>query len=345
MIDNWKTPLLLFLATFVTTTFCRFGFDGGLLYQMLLSSCLAVLGADTPVHWNVFRELLWQSLLFSLPLMIILTCHEFGHFLQSRRYKVRSSLPYFIPVPFGLLGTLGAVIVMDDRVPNSKALFDIGISGPLAGLVPTLIFLYWGIQQSYIVPMPEGELLLGDPLLMQWTALWIYGEIPPDMILQSHPFATAAWAGLLLTSLNLMPVGQLDGGHVFHSLLGKYSPILMKTGFYLAVVLLIYYRLWHWSLIILLLAAVGITHPPTSNDAMRLNWFRRVLGWATLAFVVIGFAPNPITFNDEQPAVANQPVWYCRLKNPCSPQSRLPSITSCCKIIQKRQNNISFVSF
>lgn len=309
---NWKKPLILFLATFFTATFCRFSFDGGILYQILVTTYLQVLGADTQEPWYRVRELLWQSLQFSLPLMLILTCHEFGHFFQSRYYHVRSSLPYFIPVPFGLLGTLGAVIVMDDRVPNSKALFDIGITGPLAGLIPTLFFLYWGVHLSYIVPIPEGAMLLGDPLLMQWTAAWIFGHIPSDMTLQLHPYAMAAWAGLLLTSLNLMPAGQLDGGHIFHSLLGKYSPPLMKAGFCAAVILLVCYSLWHWSLLILLLAVTGITHPPTTNDAIPLGWFRRVLGWSTLAFIVIGFVPTPISLDEYQPAEKNSD-YFCRM--------------------------------
>jgi membrane-associated protease RseP (regulator of RpoE activity) len=312
MIQNWKTPLLLYLATFFTTTFCRFGFDGGLLYHTVLSFTLFVIGSDTETHWQILGELLWLSLQFSLPLMFILTCHECGHFIQSRRYGVRSTLPYFLPIPFGLLGTLGAVIAMDDRVPNTKALFDIGISGPLAGLVPTLFFLYFGIHWSYIVPIPEEQILLGDPLLMQWLTTWMYGPIPSDMTLSIHPFAMAAWTGLLLTSLNLMPFGQLDGGHVFYALLGHYATMLMRAGFFAAVILLIWFQLWHWTLLLILLAFVGITHPPTANDAVPLTWFRRCLGWATLAFIIIGFTPVPLSFSDDAaPAESPKPVWYC----------------------------------
>ncbi|MDR0327026.1 MAG: site-2 protease family protein, partial [Planctomycetaceae bacterium] len=253
---NWKLPLLLYLATWLTTTFCRFFVDGDVeniknhvLYNLLLSLCLSVSGTESASqYWLLFGDRLWEALQFSTALMLILTCHELGHYIQSRRYGVQSSLPYFLPMPLGPLGTFGAVIVMDDDVPNSRALFDIGISGPLAGLIPSLIFLYYGIQWSYLGPRQPGGIYFGDPLIFQWTIYWIYGYIPPDMMLYWHPVAFAAWAGLLVTTLNLIPFGQLDGGHILYAMLGRKSIPFVRCIFVAAIIAVASFRLWHWSL-------------------------------------------------------------------------------------------------
>jgi len=307
---NWKLPLLLFLATCLTTTFCRIEFGNDVLYKFLLSLCLIVAGTESaPQYWINFTSALWQALQFSSALILILSCHELGHYFQSRRYRVRSSLPFFIPLPFGPFGTLGAVIAMDDEVPHSKALFDIGISGPLAGLIPTLIFLYYGIQWSYIGPRQIGAIEFGDPLLMQWTIHWMFGYLPPDMTIYLHPLAMAAWSGLLLTSLNLMPFSQLDGGHIIYALLGRKSVPLIYCLFVAVILAVTWYQLWHWSLPLILIALIGIAHPPTANDAMPLGWFRRCLGWATLLFIVIGLVPTPWTFDGYMPP--EKPSWYC----------------------------------
>jgi membrane-associated protease RseP (regulator of RpoE activity) len=297
---HWQLPLLLFLATCLTTTAFRLGFNDSVIYQFCVSLLLTVTDIDQAKKaWELFGSVLYEALEFSVPLMFILTCHEFGHYFQSRRYRVRSSLPYFIPLPFGPFGTFGAVIAMDGDIPHSKALFDIGISGPLAGLIPTLVLLYFGIKWSYLVPITgEVDMMMGEPLLFQYVTQWIFGDIPPDMTLVLHPVAMASWAGLLLTSLNLMPFGQLDGGHVFHALLGRYAGPMSKFCFVTVLLLVIWFRLWHWSLILLLLAFIGVTHPPTANDTMPLSPFRRVLGWGTLAFILIGFTPTPLSLTE-----------------------------------------------
>ena len=311
---NWKLPLLLYLATWLTTTFCRFEFGNETLYYFLLSLCLSVAGVESATqHWLLFGQHLWNALLFSTALMFILTCHELGHYLQSRRYRLRSSLPFFLPMPFGPFGTFGAVIKMDDEVPNSRALFDIGISGPLAGLIPTLIFLYYGVQWSYLGPQQTGEMEIADPLLFQWMTYWIFGHIPPDMILHKHPVAFAAWAGLLLTTLNLIPFSQLDGGHVFYALLGRRSIRIVHCIFIATIIAVAWFQLWHWSLLLILIAVMGISHPPTANDTVPLKPFRHCLGWATLLFVFIGFTPTLLNTDDYDPD--HKPVWYCLQTN------------------------------
>jgi membrane-associated protease RseP (regulator of RpoE activity) len=309
----WKLPLLLYVVTWLTTTGFRFDFDTGVIYQFFLSLMLSLSGSDLSGDaWWVFQQQLYQGILFSVPLMLILTCHELGHFIQMRRYGVHSSLPYFIPMPIGPFGTLGAVIAMDGHIPNARALFDIGISGPIAGLIPTLFCLYFGIKWSYFVPISvSGDMMFGNPLLFQSMIYWIFGSMPPDVFLYLHPVGLAGWVGLFLTSLNLMPFGQLDGGHVFYSLLGRRASAVSWGVFYVVIILVIWFRLWHWSLILILLAWIGITHPPTANETITLTPFRRILGWGILMFIVFGFTPTPIIINDP-PQTPNSPRMYCQ---------------------------------
>ncbi|MDR0522758.1 MAG: site-2 protease family protein [Planctomycetaceae bacterium] len=304
----WKLALLLYAATWFTTTFCRFGFDDGVLSRFLFAVCLSAAGVESAaLYWTQFCTVFWHAILFSGGLMFILTCHELGHFIQSRRFRVRSSPPLFLPMPFGAFGTLGAVIAMDEEVPNRRALFDIGISGPLAGLIPSLIFLYFGIKWSSIGPLPGG-FEFGYPLLFQWAVYWIYGPLPPQMTLVMHPIAMAAWAGLLLTSINLMPFSQLDGGHVFYAMLGNHSYPAVKIIFTAVLIAVCWYQLWHWSLLLLLIVLAGIQHPPVRDGKLPISWFRCGLGWATLLFVFIGLAPTPLDIRQETP---QKPVYYC----------------------------------
>lgn len=319
---NWKLPLLLYVLTWLATSGFRLD-NFSFFYQLFLSILLFPLNSELAREaWGGFFEILLQGLEFSVPLMFILTCHELGHYIQTRRYGVYSSLPYFIPMPFGPFGTLGAVIAMDGRIPNSRALFDIGISGPLAGLVPTLFCLYFGVQWSYLVPTSSaGEMVFGFPLLFQYLTYWFYGPIPPDVSLAIHPVAKAGWVGLFLTSLNLMPFSQLDGGHVFYALVGRRAGFFSWVVFYAIILLVVLFQLWHWVLILFILAAIGVSHPPTANDSVPLTPVRRVLGWATLAFVFIGLTPTPISLNepenpDEVPGI------YCFSE---LPQDSLPA--------------------
>lgn len=306
---SWRVPLLLYLLTWITTTAVRDGAPAMSLVSALLLSFgtedHAVLLAN---FGTLFTQAILDGLWFSVPLMFILSCHELGHFMQSRRYRVAASLPYFIPLPIGPFGTLGAVIVMDGQIPHSKALFDIGIFGPLAGLVPTLICCYVGIEWSLLAPrdFAVGELIFGDPLLFQWLTRFIHGEMAAGITLCAHPVAMAGWIGLLLTSLNLMPFGQLDGGHVFHALCGRKAAWLSRGIYYAIIIAVLWFQLWHWLLLLFLLAVMGISHPATQNDSMPLGITRRVLGWCTLAFVLIGLTPVPMQV-EENVSPENEP--------------------------------------
>jgi membrane-associated protease RseP (regulator of RpoE activity) len=254
---RWKLPLALFLATCLSTYLV----GGGV---------------------------------YALCLMTILVCHEAGHYLQTRRYGVLATYPIFLPLPVPPIGTFGAVIAMDARIKDRKALFDIGISGPLAGLVPTLVFCVLGLYYfSEPGPIRPDASQFGDPLLLKLLFRLRFGSLPQGHDVYMGPMGIAAWVGLLITSLNLFPIGQLDGGHVLYALLRRRAhpiAIFLLFGAMAAVVWLEYY--W-WTLMVVLLLFFGPKHPPTANDNVPLGPVRVALGWLTLGFLVLGFTPNP----------------------------------------------------
>lgn len=285
-------PVLLFVAT-CGTTFMAGTFLGGHLDVLLWMLANQVLPEAA-----FLGSMVVAGLSYSVPVMTILATHEAGHFIQARRYGVRCSLPYFIPVPLPPLGTFGAVIGMDSRVRDRKALFDIGISGPLAGLVPTIAFCIWGLSLSkYGAPHPQA-MQFGDPLLFKLLAGWVMGPAPAGSEIIAHPIAFAGWVGLLVTSINLLPVGQLDGGHVLYALLRHrarlVASIVLACAAGAVIIGMVVYHYPGWVLMLAMLLLMGPRHPPTRNDYVRLGPVRVLLGWVTLAFIVLGLTPMPI---------------------------------------------------
>jgi membrane-associated protease RseP (regulator of RpoE activity) len=273
---RWRLPVLLFVATCMTT---------------LLAGTQEAKGDA-----NGWLAALAAGLCYSIPVMTILFCHEMGHFLQAHRYGVYASLPYFIPMPAPPFGTFGAVIAMEPRVGSRRALFDIGISGPLAGLVPTFIFLVIGLYLSHPAAPKEGEAVVGASLLFQFMVVRIVGPVPVGHGVKMNPMAFAGWVGLFITSLNLIPIGQLDGGHVLYALLRRKAHKVATVLLFSAMFLVIwkYQYLWQWTVMLLLLLLMGPIHPPTANDEEPLGLGRIILGWLTLAFILVGFTPVPL---------------------------------------------------
>lgn len=233
------------------------------------------------------------GLAFSVALMLTLTCHELGHYLQARRYGVPASLPYFLPMPLTVIGTLGAVIAMHPGMGNRRSLFDIAISGPLAGLVPALVFSAIGLALSEVSPAGQGFLALGEPLLFQGLAYAIVGPLPEGMEIYLHPLGYAGWVGIFITALNLIPIGQLDGGHVLYALVRGKARVVASGLLIAAAVAVVAFGYWGWTLMLLLLLVMGPIHPPTADDSVPLGPIRTGLGWSALAFVSIGFTPTP----------------------------------------------------
>jgi len=231
---------------------------------------------------------------FAVALMGILLAHEFGHYFQARRYGVPASLPYFLPMPLSPIGTLGAVIAMRPQGADRRALFDVAITGPIAGLIPALGCSYFGLTMSRFVTAEGADNLvtLGEPLIFKAMSYLIYGPLPEGQDIVLHPIAYAGWVGLLITALNLMPIGQLDGGHILYSLLPRYAFAVSLTLLYGAIVATIFWRLWHWSLMLLLLVLL-VRHPPAAREEVPIDRTRVVLGWLMLLFVLVGFTPTP----------------------------------------------------
>ncbi len=237
-----------------------------------------------------------RSWAYTGAIMSILFCHEMGHYLMARKYRIRATLPYFIPLPLPPFGTLGAIIRMGHIVPNRKALFDVGIGGPLAGLVVTLAAIIYGLDHSQVVALSsfsQGSLQLGDSLLFKWLSHIIVGSVPDGYDIVLHPVAYAGWVGLLVTALNLLPVGQLDGGHVVYALLGgKKSKIIfyaVMAGF--TIVLIFFY--WGWFLMALFILLFGFKHPPPMDDYTPIGRGRTLLGIFILIVFFLSFTPVP----------------------------------------------------
>jgi len=236
-----------------------------------------------------------QGLKYSVCVLAILLSHEMGHFLQALRYGAPATLPFFLPMPFSPVGTFGAVIAMDTRRLDRRALFDIGVTGPLAGLIPALIFTVVGLYQSHVVPMTRaaGVMELGEPLVFTWLTRLIHGPLPEGYTVMLGPMAFAGWVGMLITALNLIPIGQLDGGHILYALLGRKANIVGMFLLLAAIVAVVIAGYWGWLIMIFLLGLLGPEHPPTANDRAPLGAFRIILGWLALAFIVVGFTPEP----------------------------------------------------
>ncbi len=261
----------------------------------LFAILLAATCFSTFVAGNGLNSLL-EGLTYSVCVITILLCHEMGHFLQAVRYRAPATLPIFLPMPFSPIGTFGAVIAMDTRRLDRRELFDIGISGPLAGLIPAIIFCVVGLYYSDVRPLQVGvdSIQLGEPLVFRWLARLFFGDIPDTHSVYLSSMAFAGWVGLLITSLNLIPIGQLDGGHVLYALLGPIANLVSLLVLMAATVAVVLGGYWGWILLLFLLGLMGPAHPPTADDQAPLGSTRRVLGWAVLLLPIIGFTPQPL---------------------------------------------------
>jgi membrane-associated protease RseP (regulator of RpoE activity) len=236
----------------------------------------------------------------SLPLLLILFCHEMGHYLACRRYGLPTTLPYFLPAPIGL-GTFGAFIRIRAPIANKRQLFDVGASGPFAGFAALLPFLVYGLAHSRPAYLPVAEkaeetlaviFLPGQNLAMRLGSSFFHGPLPHGYVLDLHPFALAAWFGLLATAINLIPLGQLDGGHILYAVLGRAQrrlaiPLWIGLG-----IAALFYRGWLiWCVLVLIL---GLRHPPLRDESVPLDRERLFLALIALGILILSFIPIPI---------------------------------------------------
>ncbi|MBH0202265.1 MAG: site-2 protease family protein [Nitrospira sp.] len=282
--SKWTLPTVLFLLTIFTTLWAG-------AYQAYNGP------ARGPLDFLLSApETLWRGIPFAGALLFILTTHELGHYLLSKIHRVPASLPLFIPGPPHFIGTFGAIIRMRGPILSRRALFDIGVAGPLAGFVVALVALIVGLSLSTVVDRAGTHgLQLGEPLLLQFMSWVIVGPLPPEADVVLHPIGFAAWFGLFVTSLNLLPIGQLDGGHVAYALWGRrqrtmalaFLPVLLALGFYG----------WPgWFLWAFMAGLWGLGHPPVMDPHVPLGRNRVIVGWIAFAVFVVTFAPVPFSF-------------------------------------------------
>lgn len=291
----WLHALLL-LLTMLTTTVVGAGlarsFAAGRPFDY------DVTGGYT-LMWHNPAYLL-EGLPFSLTLMLILMAHEMGHYLAARYYRVDATLPFFLPAPT-LIGTFGAFIRIRSAIVARRILFDIGIAGPLAGFAMLILPMAAGVSLSKVIPGigAQGQFVYGTPLILRWFEWMIFPGVPSSDI-YLNPVARAAWVGLLATALNLLPIGQLDGGHVLYSFLGEKTRILsrifaiMLAGLGATQLFTSDYKvgyLWlFWSVLLFLF---GMRHP-TIVDPSPLSRTRRWLGFLALLIFILSFTPAPV---------------------------------------------------
>lgn len=295
---------------------------------LLLATCATTLlaGHDLAAEAGptTLAEVVARGWPYAAALLAILGAHEFGHYALARRHGVDATLPYFIPVPFGV-GTFGAVMRMRSSPPSRRAVLDIGVAGPLAGFAVALPLLLWGLAHSTVIDAPtlpragldspwqlllawrEGRLdapaeavgaiqYMGDSLLTWGAQRLLWGALPPGRELLLHPVAFAAWLGMLVTALNLVPIGQLDGGHLTYALLGRARAERLSRLLSLALLAAGLLLSWNWlAWWLVTRVAVGVRHPPTW-DERPLDAGRAALAVAGLVLFVLTFVPVPFAF-------------------------------------------------
>ena len=288
---NYRLHLTLFLLTLFTTTF------NPVLEYLWLWLARAVQGPN-PLYLFASPQVIVSGLLFSVPLLMILSAHEFGHYVACRIHQVDATLPYYLPLPLPPTGTLGAVIRIKEVFPSKRALFDIGVAGPIAGFVMLVPFLYLGVALSTIAPVAHGPDVLefGEPLLFKLFAWLHFGAIPDGQEVYVHPVGFAAWWGMLATALNLMPFGQLDGGHIVYSLIGRRSSYVSIATVGVAMLLTLQSMSWISVTVMMLVMAffLGVRHPRILDEDTPLDPRRRLVAFCAFVIFVLCFTPVPI---------------------------------------------------
>lgn len=233
---------------------------------------------------------------YAICIMTILLAHEMGHFIMCRKYRVDATWPFFLPMPLPPFGTFGAVIKMKGYIPDKRALFDIGAAGPIGGLIFAIPITIIGLSLSEVHPIPKDStsyLGLGEPMLFSFFAKMMIGEVSEGFDIVLSPIAFAGWAGLFVTALNLLPIGQLDGGHIIYALLGKYSSIVYKAGIgaFCIFTLFVYPG---WIIFAVMLLLFGFKHPPPADPFTQLDFKRKCIGVLMLIIFLISFTPIPL---------------------------------------------------
>jgi len=292
----WK-HVLLFLLTVATTTLAGTGH-----YAAFLSEFGA---KSVPLSWSVVAGGLW----YSVSVILILGAHEMGHYLACRWYRVDATLPFFLPFPplpgvgQNLTGTLGAVIRIREAFPTKATLFDIGVAGPIAGFLVLVPTLFLGVSMSTIVPEPQvqsGLIYLGEPLLFRGATWAVFGSVAKGYTLNMHPMVMASWFGMLATALNLLPFGQLDGGHITYATLGRWSTPISIATVTTAVITTFLVPSWlvMTVMMVVMLVLFGPRHPRVIYENEPIGRARQIVAVLALVILILCFTPVPLRFTN-----------------------------------------------
>jgi membrane-associated protease RseP (regulator of RpoE activity) len=284
----------LLAATFVTTT---------------LAGGAAFTTGGGPLLGGRFTD----GLAFSVPLLLILGIHELGHYAMCRHYGIAATLPYFIPSPLlNLIGTFGAVIRIKEPIRRKKELLDVGAAGPLAGFFTALPFLLYGVAHPKPLsgPSTEDTVLFDYPMIVRWAQRWMHVGPYSSATVHEHPTFMAAWFGLLVTCLNLLPIGQLDGGHVLRAAVGRRQPIASAVALALCVVAGVTHSAVWLVLPVAIVVIAGLRHPPVEDDDLPLDFGRTLVALLCVAVFLVCFSLTPIRF--EQGPAAPSPAGTSR---------------------------------
>jgi membrane-associated protease RseP (regulator of RpoE activity) len=283
-------PIVLFLATCVSTFWV--GVTNWQPVEERFLGTYAAMGRIIQANWVNGVE-------YMVAVLAILLTHEMGHFLQTVKNKIPASFPLCIPVPFNAIGTMGAVIGMDGTRANRKQIFDIGIAGPLAGLVVAIPVFWYGITKLDLTNVPQsGEFQLYMPPIGQWMLKLAHQDVHPKWvgrewigITQLNPFFMAGWVGMLITGLNMMPISQLDGGHTIYALFLDRAHTIAKwfVSFAIFYVVVNLNQAVMWAPMLVLVIFMGIHHPPTADDNVELGPVRWAIGLASLTIPLLCF--------------------------------------------------------
>lgn len=290
---KWQLPAFLFCATCVSTFFA-----GAMSWEPLqVLEAFGMYDADSAamiVRQTILRHF-GQGCVYMVCVIAILFAHEMGHYIATRIYKIPASLPFFIPFPIAPVGTMGAVIAMKGHQANRKEIFDIGIAGPLAGLVFAIPIIWFGVAQMEPTTVGTGMYRYDLPLLVRWMFAFLHPDAPAVTEVyasQVNAMFMAGWVGLLITGLNMLPVSQLDGGHVTYTLFGAKSRWLAIAFVGAAIGYMAYTQTLIWTLMLVLIFLIGLFHPPTSDDRVPLGKARYALGLASLLIPILCFPPR-----------------------------------------------------
>jgi membrane-associated protease RseP (regulator of RpoE activity) len=298
--ERWPLHVALFMATLLTTTFAGAILAGALPVDILID----IVNGAYPAPLDLARALP-AGLVFSVPLLAILLCHELGHYVTARFYEVDVSPPYFIPVPpfpWTFIGTMGAFIRLRSILTDRRQLLDVGAAGPLAGFAVAAPVLWLGLTWSHplaghgaisgmLVAIGGVDYGLGDSLA---TLALRHLAHPGASTVLLHPLAFAGWFGMFVTMLNLLPISQLDGGHILYAVLPRWHSRIARTFWLLIVALSWSWTGWLvWGVLVLVLSRGRLGHPPVLDAYRPLPSSRRSLAWASFVLFAITFAPVP----------------------------------------------------